>query len=492
MLAQVRPAVSLGFSPGHSDAHLPGRHLNALLDAEAAAAISLNEEAIERHRRAAFFSFSGPLALPLNRASIEGPLVNFAAHNLREGLHALYALVRYRNDEKAREIAESCIGAIFKLWNPERGWDEAQLTRHGINHQDRHENFVRTLPRVLGPLVKYYRATGYGPALELAVTLKDKLISEHFSEDGTYSIELLGTHCHSIACVLSSLAQLAELTQDSALLSRVKRFFDHGMWRLRDPVGWVVEKTGNSEIQRPDVGEVNSSGDLVETALMLGRFGYPQYFEDAERIIRCHILPSQLRDIEFIRAPSNPKNEDKKRDVAHRLQGAWGHPAPYGHEPIELDGFPGVLFTLDIVGGVVASLCEAYRHITTFDRTGHHVNLLFDHETDQIIVESRHTHPHLRVTLKQPGALWIRIPSWVDQQKVAVEGVTGRSRFSGSYLLVYQQPVGQPVTVRYDLPTKTIVLKHRTRNIRTRLRGDEVVAMDNFGADLTFFRPLEN
>jgi hypothetical protein len=348
------------------------------------------------------------------------------------------------------------------------------------------------LPRILGPLVKYYRATGYSRALELAVILKDKLLAEHFGEDGAYGIEVQGTHAHSIACVLSSLAQMAELTLDSILLNRVKKFFDNGMWRLRDPIGWVVEKTGSSEVQRPDVGEGNSSGDLVETALILGCFGYPQYFEDAERIIRCHILPSQLRDIEFIENPLNPQNEDCKRDVARRLQGAWGHPAPYGHEPLELQGFPGILFTLDIVGGVVASLCEAYRQVTTFDNTGHHVNLLFDHETDQIKVESRYTHPHLRVTLKKPGALWIRIPSWVDRRRMLVEGIAGVPRFTGSYLLVHQQPVGQPVTLRYDLPMQTIVLEHRTRNIRTQLRGDQVAAMDNFGADLTFFDPLEN
>ncbi len=492
MLAQVRPDVSLAFSAGHSDAHLPGRHLNALLYAEAAAGITLNEEAVERHRRAAFLSFSGPVALPLNRTSVGGPRINFAAHNLREGLHALYPLVKYRDDEKARRIAETCIAAIFDLWDPTRGWDSEKLRRYGIIHMDRNANFVRTLPRILGPLVKYYRATGYGPALELAVILKDKLLAEHFAEDGAYSITVQGTHGHSIACVLSSLAQMAELTQDLVLLNRVKKFFDNGMWTLRDQVGWVVEKTGDSAVQRPDVGEGNSSGDLVETALILGRLGYSQYFEDAERIIRCHILPSQLRDIGFITAPPNPRNEDGKRDVARRLQGAWGHPAPYGHEPLELEGFPGVLFTLDIVGGVVASLCEAFCNVATFDLTGHHVNLLFDYENARIKVESIYTHPHLRVTLKKPGALWIRMPSWVEPRRVVVEGTTAVPRFTASYLLVNDQPVGHPVTVRYDLPARTIVLKHRTRNIRTRLRGDQVAAMDNFDADLTFFDSLEN
>src|ERR1700730_12804567 len=94
MLARVRPDALLAFSPTDSDAHLPGRHLNALLNAEDAVGIALDETTIEKHRRAAFLSFDGPLPLPMNRTSRGGPRINFAAHNLREGLHALYALVK--------------------------------------------------------------------------------------------------------------------------------------------------------------------------------------------------------------------------------------------------------------------------------------------------------------------------------------------------------------------------------------------------------------
>ena len=34
--------------------------------------------------------------------------------------------------------------------------------------------FVVGLGRSIGPLVKYYKATGYGAALDLAIVLKDK------------------------------------------------------------------------------------------------------------------------------------------------------------------------------------------------------------------------------------------------------------------------------------------------------------------------------
>ena len=53
---------------------------------------------------------------------MNGPLVYFRTH-LREGMHALYALVAFRQDERAHDLAERCIAAIYELWSAETGWD---------------------------------------------------------------------------------------------------------------------------------------------------------------------------------------------------------------------------------------------------------------------------------------------------------------------------------------------------------------------------------
>ena len=64
--SRVRPEARLSFSAAHAESHVPGRHLNALLNAVAAAAVELDEECIDKHASAAFFSYSGALPLPLN------------------------------------------------------------------------------------------------------------------------------------------------------------------------------------------------------------------------------------------------------------------------------------------------------------------------------------------------------------------------------------------------------------------------------------------
>ena len=475
--SSVRPTAGLGFSSAHSEAHVPGRHLNALLNAEAAAGMQIEETCIDKHTRAAFFSYSGPLPLPLNRDRIGGELVNFIPHNIREGFHALYALVKYRNSRQARELAEASIAAIFEYWDPIKRWDKERIDRMlGRSAGEWDGTFISGLARALGPLVKYYRATGYGPALELALVLKEKAVSEFYCEDGAYDAEKFGTHAHSVTCVLSSLAQLADLTGDSSLMKRVKGFYDNGLWEMRDTLGWAIEATGPEA--DPDRGEVNTSGDILETALILGRWGYVEYYQDAERILRGHLLPSQLRDNSFI----------DDADIADRHPGAFGFPAPYGHQPL---GCEHISFNMDIVGGAVGSLCEAYRELTRLDEAGHWVNLLFDHETEAIKVESPYTHSALRITVKQPAPLFVRVPSWVDPTTLVLRGTTARPRFTNGYLFIADPPAGQPLTLEFLLAEQEISLKHRTREIRVRLHGDEVIAMDNFGTDLTFFDPLE-
>ena len=484
--AAMRPPL-LSFSGGHSESHVPGRHLNALLSAEDAAGIALDEKAVDLHKQAAFFSYSGPLPFPLNRDRVDGPLVNFCPHNIREGFHALYALVRYRKDDRAREIAEQSIAAIGQLWDPASGWNLERVRAAGLNFLEC-QGFVHGGARMLGPLVKYYRATGYGPALDLALVLKEKLIGDVYLAEGDFDEKRFSTtHAHSVTCVLSSLAQFADLLGDMPLLMRVKAFFDNGLWKMRDELGWSPEST----TRNTDDGEMNNTGDILETSLILGRHGFVEYYHDAERILRGHILPSQLRDVSWAVETPNPEKKDGLHNVPDRLRGAFGFPAPYSHCAANAVR-RGVNFNLDIVGGTVGSLCEAYREVTRYDQGIHRVNLLFDHETDAIAVESPYTHEGLTVTLKKPGPLFVRISSWVERPQTRITGATSPARWSEGHVFFGNQAVGKPIQISFPLKEQEITLgAPHPKPIRVRLRGDAVTAMDNHNSDLTFFPPLE-
>ncbi len=63
---------------------------------------------------------------------------------------------------------------------------------------------------------------------------------------------------------------------------------------------------------------------------------------------------------------------------------------------------------------------------------------------------------------------------------------------TNSYLFFARPPVGKPVRVRFPWCQTELTLSERVHghSIRVKLRGDAVQAMDNFGAEFTFFEPI--
>lgn len=484
------PVASLDFSTYHSESHVPGRHLNALLSAEDVLGISIPDDVIENHKRAAMLSYSGPLPLPLNRMTLKGKPIAFCPHNIREGFHALYSLAEYRSDSWAIDTAEESIKCILELWDTKEGWDVEIIKAKGLNWLAS-PTFIGGLGRSLGPLVKYYKTTHSVNAMKLVHLLSETMTAKFFTPDGQFNAELFGTHSHSVTCCMSSLAQLAELLKDVRLLQRVKAFYDKGLWELRDEIGWSCESTKHLAQKESDHGEANNTGDILETALVLGRFGYDEYYADAERILRAHLLPSQLRDVSFIEEPDNPKNLDNFRNIADRHKGAWGFPAPYGHKSINKGHAGYISFNMDIVGGVTGSLCEAYRNAVTQNAFGWNVNLLFDYRSPNICIKSPYTNDCLVVTLHKASALSIRIPQWVERQAVEVSANAREYYYNRDRLVIPAAPAEEEIHIQFPL-TESIVTMSRNhiRPIRIKFKGDHVVAMDNHGADFVFFCPI--
>jgi hypothetical protein len=88
--------------------------------------------------------------------------------------------------------------------------------------------------------------------------------------------------------------------------------------------------------------------------------------------------------------------------------------------------------------------------------------------------------------------LFVRLPSWVDRSQLSLEGTSEVPRYTGDHLFLARPPVDRWLRVTFPIPTRTLTLRHRTRDIRVLLRGDEVVGIDNFGADLTYFDPYDD
>jgi hypothetical protein len=145
---------------------------------------------------------------------------------------------------------------------------------------------------------------------------------------------------------------------------------------------------------------------------------------------------------------------------------------------------------MDIVGGATASLCEAWREVARADDGQLRVNLLFDFDSDAIRVEAADDNLPLRIKTKMPRNLLVRIPPWAEADGIAVDGLAGTVQIENGHLRVSEADALQGIAITFPSHEEEIGLEHRTHSIRTKLRGDSVIAMENFGVDFTFFQPL--
>jgi hypothetical protein len=487
----LRPNIAMAYNDTFSDAQVPGKSLLGLLSAQKAFGVTVDPAVIEQYARVVSYSYTGAVPLPMNRGTIGGKPVIFAPVNVAHGLHGLYALAAFQQSDWAHDLAESSIASVLSLWDPKKGWDRARVDALGLTYRDVQPDapFVAGLAMAIGPLAKYYHATGSQAALELATQLKVKVIGECFPSNGEYDPALLGAHVQNVVFVMASLAWLATATRDAPLMSRVRAFYDNGLRRIRNVIGWSPEFFGApAHVRGPrgtnaDRGEAGNTALILETALLLGDWGHTAAFADAELILRSHLLPSQYRDVSFI-AALDRQDRDRLGDLARCVRGTWGFPAPYGHQP-QGDRIVGV--GTDITGPVVYALSEAHSRVVGRQGGQLAVQLLFDYKDDDIELSSLYTRDVLAVTVRSRQPVRVRIPAWVPDDGIELIGAKRNvGDLVGGYLRVEPTDSGR-FTIRFPLTSRQLDVTYGSGTLRARARGDQVMAMEDRGTDLSFF-----
>ena len=102
-----------------------------------------------------------PFPLDRNDGQYDSPVV-FNPHHIREGFHALNALVEYRGSERAEEVAAASIAAVLDYWNPSTEWDYDRLEKEGVVVQ-RSQSYISGVARTIGPLVNTTERPGTPP-----------------------------------------------------------------------------------------------------------------------------------------------------------------------------------------------------------------------------------------------------------------------------------------------------------------------------------------
>jgi len=406
--------------------------------------------------------------LPWNRPTPWQPDVA-AMHNCREVVLGLLALWNWRADARAepalRRLSRSILGAIG---------DGARFPGESLGSEGWTNAFSgilapppATTGRLIRPLVQYYRQSKDEIALELARRFAADNLAVAFDADGSIA-EAAGTHMHSITGTITGLIDYGILVGDEAMIEGARRAYDVGMRPFRSSYGWVKEFRWAPWLAEPlqaagyagfDInrGEANNTGDLIEAALLLGQAGYPGYFEDADRMLRNHLLASQVVDTSWVREAEGYEDDDETRygNVAERARGGFCFGGTKG-----LISYPGEVYQVnaDLVGGALQAICETWEAIADVGDNSVRVLLLYSKEDSAYSLSCPPPGPEpIRLRLKEASSLQLRIPSWAQPDAVAFQindrpRSSARDAISGGYLRLSR--LGAESVVKVWLPSR--------------------------------------
>jgi len=479
-LAWLNPDEDYRPTGGYETAHDTGRWWDAMLRYEAATGDRIPGHLEEAMLKNLKVMTDNPAGLLMNvLGPPESRVINL--HNIRETMLTYAALVKYRGNEWAWDQGEKLVAAIGELLTSDGQIDYPRLkTLMGgatINpdpmmcpYAPTGEWFdsTGTTGRAIEAFIHFAEATGEDKALELAGRLAETHVRTITDPSGKVRAEILDTnhvgHNHSYCGTLRGLLLYGIRTKEKRYIDTVAQTYREGLWGTTiSHSGWTPHDLGKLRFPNEDgdpVGEHGSCADVLVLALWLGlQAGQTNVLDDAERLIRARLLPSQMR------APDNPRNDG--------AWGVYGHPFGYGS-------------ILDVFAAVLHAFTEVERNAVNILPDGTcSVNLHFTCDTPSVLVRVKRDNAATVVVVpKRNSPLRVRIPRWVprDSLRIWVDGKELPPRWDGYCLLLKPEeiPVGLELVVRYDLPKTetTEVMPVSKRQFKLAWLGDEVTACD--------------
>ena len=501
-LAWLNPERDFMPTGGYEVAHDTGRWWDAMLRLEAATGFAIPADLEAAMLRNVQTLMSNPDGLLINDPGVDWladkTIIN--PHNLREGMLALAALVRFRGDGWAREAGHRLLQTIDHCLLPDGRLDFTRLAIWGrvpLSGDPCHDqpasarwfDATANTGRALEAILEFYRATGEPLALLVAERIARHHLANTVHPDGSPCREILDPsnvgHNHSYLGTLRGLLLFGLLTRQHEYVDVVNTTYRRSLWKHNiTESGWTPHDLGKTRFPNAagdPVAETASCGDVAQLALWLAlRCGQYELLDDVERLVRSRILPAQIGP-EDARDPDNAEAK-----LGPRQLGGWGvHGAPYGKGCI-----------LDVLAAVLHTLTDVYGHIVTHEEMGLVVNLHIDYAGDDVeITCAREQDASLVVRPKAPGNVAIRVPGWVprDAIQMTVAGAACPPALIGPYVFVGdgEMAVERVITLRYPLPEReTVETFPSGRVYRLKWQGDQVIGVSPRETPLAAYPPF--
>jgi hypothetical protein len=389
-------------------------------------------------------------------------------HSLREGLLGLNSLARWRKDAWAaamgRRMIESINGKLRDdgTWDLEK-FDACQKRGKAVIHNT---DPCDTHGRLLEALVWFFETTGDAAALRLA----DRIARFHFNHttqaDGALLPAAKADHTHSYLGTLRGLLLFGRLTGQHRYIDRVAATYRVTVPRFVHESGY----TSHNMVQE-SCGETTSPGDAAQLALWLYQAGNAEFLDDAERLVRARILPSQIRSTPPLK-PMVDDGTDAHRNLGQRIIGGFGGCHAHAHG--------GKQAVTDVTSADVHTLVDIYKHVTASAGGSLYVLFHFDYEDTLIKVVSRRGKiARLSATPKVAANVALRVPRWTprDSVQVRADDKAYRPVFAGQFVWLGKVPAGTCIEMEHALPERRTKEKGLDAEYELFWRGDEVVGV---------------
>jgi hypothetical protein len=359
-------------------------------------------------------------------------------------------------------------------------------------------------------------------ALEAAGLLARRVMAARtFTADNTFGPK---AHMHGDLRTLTGLADYALTTGDPVLYSRV------------DALYRFARSTGTQFGFLPEVVRWRTSAlvacetcalmDYAGLGVTLANHGHPEYWGDMERLMRNHLIESQVRDASWLGASLDMPDTDQFtwRDVAARAVGAWAGWSSPTHILAYRETLNAIWGGAELRdktralqnccgGSGVHALFILWRNAARVEDGTLMVNLHLDKRLPE--AEIRCEQPYrgvLRVMLVRDVAVRLRVPDFAapEDLRLLVNGApvaiplehrhsggfladptqtAGDVRLAGNYLEIGRRRAGDRVELHYPLPiwTEDVAVGnpgYRPWRYRVIWKGDTVVRVEPLDAEV--------
>ena len=318
-------------------------------------------------------------------------------------------------------------------------------------------------------LGKFYRATSYEPAREIAEKLSRFIMKRYFTPQGSFlprnPSQPRSNHFHSHVTALLGMMELALCTGDEERIELALKGYEQAKLDGNVLMGYFPENFHSPNYETSEICEV---AQIIALGLKLTEAGAADCWDDVDRWTRNMLAEGQLRRTDWIprmaaaglRGRTRPADSDvdyryqTTDKAAERCLGAFAG-WPSANDWYVGQG-SGIMHCC--TGNGTRALYYVWENILHYDNGKLRVNLLLNRASQWADVDSHIPYSgQVDVRIKQKLDLSIRIPEWVTpaQTRVQVNGQDRAPGWSGRYAQVGTVQENDTVAMTFPIEERT-------------------------------------